>query len=274
MAQSAFNGLEVRARHGMAMVQRAFNRSLTTTIATWGLIRRRFGQRRFARFKPKPFYWLAATLLFSVSAAMLLDPLFAAGRSGWSRDLVAFGVNFTIVGKGGIYIVTLLVALFATSFVDWPGLARLSLRRATRLTQGLWFFLVAISLAETCSSLLKLVIGRARPRMLDEAGLYAFQPWQFDSAWASFPSGHATTIGAIITGLALIWPRLALPLAVVGLWLGFTRALIGAHYPSDVLAGLGLGAVIAILVAHGFTRMGFLFRRSAKAETYGAFRLK
>jgi undecaprenyl-diphosphatase len=61
----------------------------------------------------------------------------------------------------------------------------------------------------------------------------------------SFPSGH--TMHAVAFGIiavsyfpALIW--LVVPFAIL---VGLSRPILGLHYPSDVLAGAALGALIA-----------------------------
>lgn len=62
----------------------------------------------------------------------------------------------------------------------------------------------------------------------------------------SFPSGHtmhavAFSIVAVSYFPALIW--LVAPFSVL---VGLSRPILGLHYPSDVLAGAVLGAVIAV----------------------------
>lgn len=66
------------------------------------------------------------------------------------------------------------------------------------------------------------------------------------SADPSFPSDHATLAGAAIAGLLLVDRRLGALAAVAGLLLCADRVYIGAHYPGDVLAGLALGAAVAV----------------------------
>jgi membrane-associated phospholipid phosphatase len=71
--------------------------------------------------------------------------------------------------------------------------------------------------------------------------------------WA-FPSNHATIAGAAAAGLLLARPRptratwLVVPLAVMAAAL---RVVTGVHYPHDVLAGLLLGAAIAVAFVLG-----------------------
>ena len=62
----------------------------------------------------------------------------------------------------------------------------------------------------------------------------------------SFPSDHATMAGAVAVGLWLVDRRLGVLAALAALLMALTRVYIAAHYPADVLAGLLLGAIVAI----------------------------
>ena len=62
----------------------------------------------------------------------------------------------------------------------------------------------------------------------------------------SFPSDHATLAGAAIAGLFLVDKRLGWAATAAGLVLCAGRVYVGAHYPGDVLAGLALGALVAL----------------------------
>lgn len=63
----------------------------------------------------------------------------------------------------------------------------------------------------------------------------------------SFPSDHSTAAGAIAAGLFAVSWRWGLLGSVLALFLGFARLYVGAHYPGDVVAGLLLGALVAVL---------------------------
>ena len=62
----------------------------------------------------------------------------------------------------------------------------------------------------------------------------------------SFPSGHSSSAGAFVTGVALECPAAAAVLAPLALAVGYSRVHVGVHYPGDVAAGLTVGAAVAV----------------------------
>ncbi|MFB6629644.1 phosphatase PAP2 family protein [Streptomyces sp. NPDC056362] len=94
------------------------------------------------------------------------------------------------------------------------------------------------------SSLLKLLVREARPcRSLHVTVLEAC-PAPAD--W-SFPSNHATLAGAAAVALLLVSRRLGAIALVAAVLMAASRVWVGAHYPHDALAGLLLGAAVALL---------------------------
>lgn len=103
-------------------------------------------------------------------------------------------------------------------------------------------FLVVVVVTVIGNRLLKEAFARERPaiRTLPET------PSTF-----SFPSGHASSSLAFVSALVMVvpqrWRRGVLLVGSVGIALvGFSRLVIGVHYPSDLLAAwLWVGAWIA-----------------------------
>jgi len=97
--------------------------------------------------------------------------------------------------------------------------------------------------------LLKNVACRARPSAAGAGAFFSGFPCvPAEYAVASFPSGHATTAFALATLLALWYPRGAIGFLGLAGVVGFTRVFLGAHFPSDVLAGAALGTTVALIV--------------------------
>ena len=62
----------------------------------------------------------------------------------------------------------------------------------------------------------------------------------------SFPSGHSASAAAFATGVALELPAAGPPLALLATAVGYSRVRTRVHYPGDVVAGLALGAAVAL----------------------------
>jgi undecaprenyl-diphosphatase len=111
--------------------------------------------------------------------------------------------------------------------------------------------LAALGVAAVCvwsSDLIALGIKAAtdRPRPFEDIA----EPGPLITATvgSSFPSGHAATSFAGAVVLATAVRRAAPALFVLAGAIAFSRVYVGVHYPSDVLAGMALGSLVALVV--------------------------
>jgi membrane-associated phospholipid phosphatase len=104
--------------------------------------------------------------------------------------------------------------------------------------------------AATCY-LLKISLGRDRPYL--NSGSTSFHPFRFDfnASKMSFPSGHTSTVFAMMTVLARRTTSRWLKSAYYALAasVGFQRMLYRKHWASDVIFGGALGYCIGELVS-------------------------
>ncbi|HET9754620.1 MAG TPA: phosphatase PAP2 family protein [Myxococcales bacterium] len=131
----------------------------------------------------------------------------------------------------------LAVALLAAIYV-W-------LKSPHRALAGL-LLLAAIGAADLVSvRLVKPAVARVRPCRADPAHVVAPVGC---GAGQSFPSTHATDTAAAVAVFSWAAPRLTpLGLAIAAL-VGISRVYLGAHWPTDVLAGWAIGAAVGAAV--------------------------
>lgn len=163
------------------------------------------------------------------------------------RDV--FGV-ITHVGVSTYYLIVSFVL-----FVVFMVLAR---RRAPRLRKAAYqaLFVFSAMAATVPVNLLKVAIGRARPRLLFREDLTGFYPFDLEYDYWSLPSGHAATIVALTMAFYFLWPRYRYLYLALAVLVCASRVIITAHYFADVVAGayvafLGVLLARALFVGRG-----------------------
>jgi membrane-associated PAP2 superfamily phosphatase len=111
--------------------------------------------------------------------------------------------------------------------------------------------------------LIKMLVGRARPRALQEFGGDAFftPAWEFTDQCArhcSFISGESATAFALLTLIVFVNPKYSMvylvAVTILAAAFSFTRVLHGAHFLSDVTIAWNVMLVLAILLWRIFSR--------------------
>jgi len=168
---------------------------------------------------------------------------------------------------------------FATDFDKWRIVVILIWAALVILgkTRGRWAALmllpVIVASDQLSSGVMKPHIERMRPcEVLGNVHLwYGPDGWittpaeivrSYKSSF-SFPSGHAANITASMLFLGLVYRRVLAAFLAVAIVVSFSRIYIGVHWPSDVLAGMALGAAIGAIAYLIFRR----FHREGAKET-------
>ncbi|QPI47685.1 phosphatase PAP2 family protein [Massilia antarctica] len=125
------------------------------------------------------------------------------------------------------------------------------------LAAAIFFAQIRHPVAVLQAALLSTLIGHLFYRALKQR-VARMRPFDRDPALQSlskvldkysFPSGHCMTLTTALVPIAHAAPA-TVPLAVGALaLLALCRLIAAHHYPSDVLAGIGLGAAIALPVS-------------------------
>jgi undecaprenyl-diphosphatase len=105
----------------------------------------------------------------------------------------------------------------------------------------------SVILGATVVYAVKTAVGRARPAL-----------WEAEWYWgSSFPSGHTLVVTAFATAAVLCVGRIRPAARKYALWIallwillvGFSRLVIGVHWPTDVLAAVCIGAFLPLAMS-------------------------
>lgn len=165
-----------------------------------------------------------------------------------------FGLSDWVLIPSLIVMVLALVARFITP----AGYYR---RASWELMMLAGFIFVGVGAPGLLVNLLKRLFGRGRPAEFLEHGAFSFQRVFNDSAFQSFPSGHSTTAMATAFVIGFMAPKFFRLFLLIAVMTGFSRIVIGMHYPTDVVAGFVLGMIGAYAVRNFFAARRWLFAR-------------
>ena len=150
--------------------------------------------------------------------------------------------SITHYAKAGHWLAAAILALIVAAVMRHYGMLA---EESTQLINYSLAFIASLTMGSAILHVIKLVLGRRRPRDDMEMGLYGFRPLAFNLDYNSFPSGHSLTICCVAVIFTCVWPD-AWPIWFsVAFLLGVTRALLTAHFLSDVLIGGGIGLIAA-----------------------------
>ena len=105
---------------------------------------------------------------------------------------------------------------------------------------------LSISLSGVFVIITKFIFGRYRPRMFFDEQLYGFEFFQLKGKITSFPSGHASTIVALMLSLYFISPKHRVMYFLIAFVVVISRVLVCHHYLTDVVVGSYVAAITTL----------------------------
>jgi membrane-associated phospholipid phosphatase len=197
---------------------------------------------------------IAVLLLLMVT----IDAAAIRGVGHLPRWIVSAFDDITDFGKSGWFLWPLGLMFLALAALP-PMLTRFSQRVLAAIMVRIGFLFTAIAVPSLFVTIIKRLIGRARPLVGGSLDPFLYSPFVWRVEYAGMPSGHATTAFAALVAFGTLWPRSRTLWLIYALLIAISRVVVTAHYPSDVLAGALVGMGGAIMVRHYFAqrRLGF-----------------
>ena len=203
-----------------------------------------------------------ALICICVISVGLDDPSIAF-RKSVSPTITEIFRSVTDVGKSDWILIPIAILLIVALMFDWRQFdGAVKAKLSMLVIYGSYIF-ATVAASGLLVIVLKILFGRARPKFYDTVGAFQFTPFTIDAGYASFPSGHATTVFALMGACLFLFPRWRWVLLALGIWSATSRFFVAAHYPSDVAAGMLIGYGTAFLMAEMMARRRLGFRIGA-----------
>jgi membrane-associated phospholipid phosphatase len=192
----------------------------------------------------------AITIVVVIATMFVLDAWSVRQARGLPAALLAAAGRFTDLGKSGYFLWPLGILMLMLAALYSPAMPRFWRGILAAWAVRIGFVFVAIGLPSLLDTIVKNMIGRARPFVVAGPDVWAYEPFTWHPRYASFPSGHATSA---------IFPQARALMWIYAVLIALSRVVITAHHPSDVIGGAIVGAVGAVMVRNWFAarRLGF-----------------
>jgi len=248
----------LRSPAGLAVLP-ALVLHIPVNLARWIAVLVRSPRARPRRIGPGAFGVLAVVLAVIIASMFLFDTKaieLARREPLWLHD---FADEITNYGRSSTFLYPFGMVLLALAAVLSPWLTKMSQGVLAALAVRFGFLFVAIGLPSLFATVIKRLIGRARPYVGGHDDPFAYMPFIWKPEYASMPSGHATTAAAAAVAIGAVWPRVRAVMWIYALVIMASRILIFVHHPSDVLGGAVVGVIGALIVRRWFAarRLGF-----------------
>src|SRR3954468_20273330 len=133
--------------------------------------------------------------------------------------------------------------LLALTAIMWVACPRHSARTSTRLNH----FAITVAASAVLPHLFKYVIDQQRPDRRIRGPRNGIP--KSGKPYDAFPSGHAVHMGALASAISRLFPRYSMAGWLFASVVSGTRVALLAHWLTDVLAGLAMGAALERAVA-------------------------
>jgi membrane-associated phospholipid phosphatase len=167
--------------------------------------------------------------------------------------------RITDFGRSVWFLVPIALVLAVMAALVSPALPAMSQRVLAAVAIRLGFLFVAIALPGLVVTIVKRLVGRARPLVGGSVDPFLYLPFGWKVEYASLPSGHATDAFAAALAIGALWPQLRPWMWTYAVLIAASRVALTAHFPSDVLAGAFVGVTGVVLVRAWFASRGLVF---------------
>ena len=109
-------------------------------------------------------------------------------------------------------------------------------------------FLSSLAIAGISCNILKYIFGVSRPKYFFLEGYERINYFNIEHKISSFPSGHTQAAFTLAILLVIYLRRYYILIFTIATLMGLSRIFMSMHFPSDLIAGAYLGAIIPLII--------------------------
>jgi len=264
-----------RPKRSMSLAAR-FSRNTAWNFDQWFRALARPPRANYARPSASAVAAVIGTLAIIVASIFLVDAAasdWSRHEPNWFRDMFERVTDF---GLSGWFLFPLGFLLLVLAAINAPELTHLTQGVLDVLAARFGFLFLAIGFPGLFVTIVKRLIGRARPYVGGHEDPFAYKPFIWRPEYASMPSGHATTSVAAAIAISAIWPRTRIIMWPYAATIMISRIVVLAHHVSDVIAGALVAAVGVYLIRRWFAARQLVFEpknlRALSAPSWQRFK--
>jgi membrane-associated phospholipid phosphatase len=206
---------------------------------------------------------LIASVLVGLVIVIAVGLLIDGPVIDWTRTLPEWihGLfrRITRLGRSDWLLIPTGAIALAVVLGDWRNVSRPVAAAWWEIGTFAAVLFLVIAASGLTTDLLKPIVGRMRPEFVAD-GAFEFNPFTLGGySHYSFPSGHATTMGAVAVFAAFAPGVLTIPILAGTALVAISRVVIGVHYPSDVVGGALIGIGVGYLILRAMASAGIVF---------------
>jgi membrane-associated phospholipid phosphatase len=254
---SASDGVKQKAGAALKLSRLKYVRD--NTVGYFRLFAR---EPRRAFTRSTPLHLGAGTLgviAIIILAMVMVDASSIGAVAHLPHWLIASFDRLTGFGRSVWFLAPIALMLVGIAVLASPALPAMSQRVLAALAVRLGFLFAAIALPGLVVTIVKRLIGRARPLVGGSVDPFLYLPLGWKVEYASLPSGHATDAFAAAMAIGALWPKARPWMWTYAVLIAVSRIVLTAHFPSDALAGAAVGVAGAALVRAWFASRGLAF---------------
>jgi membrane-associated phospholipid phosphatase len=201
----------------------ALPKNTLENFAKWGAA---LARPPLVRTPPLPLSaFVAIILTTAVAIAVMFGVDIAA--SDWAHHLPRWFIDafeeITNFGLGGWFLIPSAFVFLCLAAVAAPTLPRITQGVLAALAARFGFLFLAVGVPGLFDTIIKRLIGRARPYVGSHDDSFAYMPFIWRSEYGSMPSGHSANVAAVAIAIGALWPKTRPVMWLFALLIMFSR---------------------------------------------------